>query len=54
MEKIYIFCPSSLEEYRHLLELVGPKLDDAGISFHICRPEKDIAGRILSGEEVNI
>ena len=54
MEKIYVFCPSCPEEYQRLLELVSPKLDDAGISFHICRPEEDIAGRILSGEEVNI
>ena len=52
MEKIYILCPSDSEEYLHMLEKVGPRLDDAGISFHICRPAEDIAGQILQDKEV--
>ena len=52
MEKIYIFCPADREGYLHMLEKVGPRLDDAGISFHICRPEEDIFGYILQRKEV--
>ena len=52
MEKIYILCPSDSEEYLHMLEKVGPRLDDAGISFHICRPGEDIPACILQEKEV--
>lgn len=52
MEKIYIFCPSSQTDYLRLLEEVSPRLDHAGISFRICRPGEDIAGRILDDWEV--
>ena len=52
MEKIYILCPADQTGYLHMLEKVGPRLDDAGISFHICRPVEDIAGQILQDKEV--
>ena len=52
METIYIFCPSDREGYLHLVETVGPRLDNAGISFRICRPGEDIAGHILRNKEV--
>lgn len=53
MEKTYILCPSDREGYLHMLREIGPRLDDAGISFHICRPGEDIAGFILKDKEVN-
>ena len=52
MEKIYMLCPAYQAGYLHMLEKVGPRLDDAGISFHICRPAEDIAGQILQDKEV--
>ena len=52
MEKIYIFCPSSQDAYLHLLNTVSDSLDEAGISFHICRPGEDIACKILQDKEV--
>ena len=52
MEKFYVFCPSDLEGYLHLLETVSPRLDDAGISFHICRPGENIPGLIPEDKEV--
>ena len=52
MEKVYVFCPADREGYLHLLETVSPLLDDAGISFHICRPGEDIPGFILQNKEV--
>ena len=52
METIYIFCPADRAGYLHLLENVSPRLDDAGISFHICRPGEEIPGFILQDEEV--
>ena len=54
MNQFYILCPSTPAEYRHMLEKVGPVLDDAGISFHICRPGEDITDSILSGKEVTL
>ena len=54
MEKIYILCPSDSEEYLHMLEKVGPRLDNAGISFHICRPGEDIPAYILQKKEVMV
>ena len=54
MEKIYILCPADQAGYLHMLEKVGPRLDDAGISFHICRPGEDITDSILSGKEVTL
>ncbi len=50
MEQIYYLCPADQSGYLHLLTDVGPKLDDAGISFHICRPGEDAAGAILQKE----
>ena len=52
MEKIYVFCPSDRAGYLDLLENTGQRLDDAGISFHICRPEEDILSLILQDKEV--
>jgi len=52
MEKIYIFCPADQAGYLDLLVNIGPKLDDAGISFHICRPGEDIPGYILQDKGV--
>ncbi len=52
MEKIYILCPTDEAGYLHMLEKVGPLLDDAGISFHICRPAEDITVYILQDKEV--
>ena len=52
MNNFYILCPSTPAEYRHMLEKIGPMLDDAGISFHICRPAEDITGYILQDKEV--
>ena len=49
----YILCPSTMEEYLHLLNNIGPVLDDTGVSFHICRPGEDLAGLILQDKEVN-
>ena len=54
MNKFYILCPSTAAEYRHMLEKVSPALDDAGISFHICRPGEDIADFILQDKEVTL
>ena len=54
MEKLFILCPADQSAYLHMLEKVGPALDDAGISFHICRPGEDIPGEILHGKEVNV
>ncbi len=54
MEKIYVLCPSDQEGYLHLLDHVSPRLDDAGISFHICRPGEDIPGFILQNKEVTL
>ena len=54
LETIYILYPSDDAGYLHMLEKVGPALDDAGISFHICRPEEDIPGAIMNGKEVNL
>ena len=54
MEKIYILCPTDQAGYLHLLEQVGPRLDDAGVNFHICRPEEDISGYIFQDKEVNL
>ena len=54
MNTFYILYPSDEAGYLHMLEKVGPALDDAGISFHICRPGEDIPGEILHGEEVNL
>ena len=53
METIYVLCPSDRVGYLHMLEQVGPLLDDAGVSFHICRPGEDIPGLILQGKEVS-
>ena len=50
MEHIYYLLPSDPAHYRQMLNEVAPKLDDAGISFHICRPGEDIAGTILQKE----
>lgn len=52
MEKIYILCPADEAGYQHMLREVSPRLDDAGISFHICRPGENYAGLILKGKEV--
>ena len=54
LETLYILYPSDEAGYLHMLEKVGPALDDAGISFHICRPGEDIPGEILHGKEVNV
>ena len=52
MENIYVFYPADREGYLHLLETVSPRLDAAGISFHICRPGENIPvdGVVLEGE----
>ncbi len=47
MEQIFFLCPSSHSEYLHILKTVTPRLDDAGISFHVCRPGEDIAGSVI-------
>lgn len=47
MEQIFFLCPANDGEYDHLLRNVSQKLDDAGVSFHICRPGEDIAGTVL-------
>lgn len=52
MEKIYILCPADQAGYLDLLNHIGPRLDDAGISFHICRPGEDIPGYIQQNKEV--
>ena len=52
MNTFYILYPSDEAGYLHMLEKVGPRLDDAGISFHIYRPAEDIIGHILQDKEV--
>ena len=54
MLPFYILCPSSPEDYQDMLENLGPRLDDAGVSFHICRPGEDITDSILSCKEVTL
>jgi len=54
MEKIYFFCPSDQAAYLHLLDTVSASLDDAGVSFHICRPEEDIPTLICKDREVKL
>lgn len=50
MEKIIYLCPENERQYQYYLQVVGPRLDDAGLSFHICRPGEDITGVILKRE----
>jgi len=50
MEHIYCLIPESPEQYAYFLREVGPRLDDAGLSFHIFRPGENIAGTILKKE----
>ena len=38
MQIICCLRPCSRDEYVYMLTRVGPVLDAAGISFHICRP----------------
>ncbi len=53
MERVYVLCPSDRAEYLRMLEQVGPQLDDAGVSFHICRPGEDVPEMILRDKEVS-
>ena len=53
LDKIFYLYPADKQEYLRLLTKVGPELDNAGISFHICQPGEDIAGSILRTEEVS-
>ncbi len=47
MEQIFFLCPATREEYLYILHHVTQRLDDAGISFHVCRPGENIAGAII-------
>ena len=47
MEQIFFLCPANQAEYNHILRHITPQLDDAGISFHVCRPDEDIAGAVI-------
>ena len=47
MEQIFFLCPTSQAEYLYFLRHVSQNLDDAGISFHLCRPGEDIAGTVI-------
>lgn len=48
MEQIFFLCPMDRAEYLHILNHITPRLDDAGISFHVCRPGEDIAGAVIN------
>ena len=54
MEKIFYLCPDTYEQYLYLMCEVAPRLDNAGVSFHICRPEEPLVRQILAdcGKEV--
>lgn len=47
MEQIFFLCPATQAEYLHILQAVTSRLDDAGVSFHVCRPGEDIAGTVI-------
>lgn len=54
MLPFYILCPSSPEDYQDMLENLGPRLDDAGVSFHICRPGEDLGAWLIPDKEVSV
>lgn len=54
MEQIFFLCPASQAEYVHILQEVTQTLDDAGVSFHVCRPGEDIAGAVIECHEKEV
>lgn len=54
MEQIFFLCPANHADYLHILNHITPQLDDAGISFHVCRPGEDIVGTVISCHEKEV
>lgn len=54
MDQIFFLCPSNHAEYLYILNHVTPRLDDAGISFHVCRPGEDIAGAVIKSHKKEV